>query len=133
MFPQAVDVYIQGAVVALKIIAPDIFDQLLARKRPARITGQLEQQLELFEWQSHFLAGHAHFESLAVHQQFPHLHRLRSHDAVAFQQGFHACHQFQRLERFDQVVIRPQLEALELLADLAPGSQHQNRQIVGRP
>jgi len=46
MFPQAVDVYIQGAVVALKIIAPDIFDQLLARKRPARITGQLEQQLE---------------------------------------------------------------------------------------
>ena len=29
-FPQTTDMYIQSAVIAAKIIAPDIFDQLLA-------------------------------------------------------------------------------------------------------
>jgi hypothetical protein len=44
--PQAVDVKVQGALIALEIVAPDVFDELVAREGFTRIAGQLEQQLE---------------------------------------------------------------------------------------
>src|SRR3954454_11568942 len=66
---QPVDMDIQGALVALKIVAPDVFDEAVAREGLPRIAGELEQQLELLERQRQARALHRDFVGLAVHHQ----------------------------------------------------------------
>src|SRR5271157_1362852 len=111
---QAVDMDVQGSVVAVKIVTPDILDQLLTGKGTAWVTGQLEQQLEFLERKGEALAVDHHFKGFAVHGQFPDLDRLRGDDPIAFQQGVNARHQFQGLEGLDQIVVG----GFELLAQL---------------
>src|SRR3712207_2231485 len=45
--PQAQDVGIDGAVVALVLVAPEPVEQVVARERPARVRGEQVEQIEL--------------------------------------------------------------------------------------
>ena len=68
---------IDGAQIPEKLIIPNVFQQLLARKNLIGRAGQVMQQLVLFRRQIYFLAACGHAVSIMFN------HKMREHDVVA--------------------------------------------------
>ena len=111
-FPQPVDMHIQRSVSPHEIVAPYIFDQLLARESPAGVAGQPEEQLP------NSFRGRVIDSPLAVVSKVlwfitssPTWTVCEEAILYRFSRALTPFHQFERFKRLDQIIVRAQLKA----------------------
>ena len=129
---QPADMDVDGALVDIDVAAPDAVEQLLAREHAARALHQEFQQA---------IFGRPEIDGAAVARdallfaiEFDVADVEHSGDPLgvgAAQQRAHARQQFRHRERLDDVVVGAGGEAAHLLALLAAGGQHDDRQLPG--
>ncbi len=121
------DVY--RSAVSRIIDPPYLIDQLLARIDLSGCSGQLIQQFELLERQRKRLCSSHYLISLSVQGDVAELDHLRGANPVSFQQGLDTGRHLQRIERFRQIIVRPEIEGLHFLPCFASRGQHKQRKI----
>ncbi|CDN44691.1 hypothetical protein BN871_FJ_00030 [Paenibacillus sp. P22] len=121
------DMHVDRTLVSLVIEAPDLLDQRVAAERLARVAGEQEEQLEFLERKGGFLAADPALERLAVQLELPDPDLLGSRNPVALQQRLHPRGQLEGIERLDEVIVRAELESLDLMHRFSLGRKHEDR------
>ena len=81
--PQAPDVHVHGALVAVKVITPDSLEQGFPRHCDADVIGQRTQQLIFSRLQSNVHTVDAHLPSRLIYFEAPEVKQLRP--AIVFE------------------------------------------------
>ena len=118
---------VDGALVALEVVAEHLLDQLHARVHAARVAGQRGEQLELAGREVDLLAGDHDLVAGHVDGELAELEHLALGLGIgvhAAQQRTGAGDQLARAERLDQIVVGAQLQADDAVLDLALGGEH---------
>ena len=102
---------VDGTLVALEVVAQNLFNQFHARVHAARVAAQRGKQLEFAGGKVNLFAAYEDLMTrnvdgeLAEFQHFALRLRFGMHTA---QKGTHASNQFAGAERLDKVVVRAQ-------------------------
>jgi hypothetical protein len=124
--------HINDAINAIKIVPPNPFQELLARKHTPRHGSQRVEQIELTRRQCHRHAAPLHFSSRNIDlkivkgQECILRWRRRPRMTPAAQDRFDARHEFTRAERFGQIVIGAHRQTNDLIDLLRACSQHED-------
>ena len=123
---------VDGALIALEVVAQDLLHELHARIDAARITGKRGQELEfgggevdLLAFDEHLVAGDVDHEVAEVQ----HLELALHLSVGTAEQGADTGDELARRERLDQVVVSAELEADDAVLDLALRRQHDDGHI----
>ncbi len=114
--PQAVDVSVDGVLVAFMAVAPDCIEQVHAREHFAGLTGEEIQQVELpwREVEPATVKGHIardRIDGEAVRDQAAGVHfQVAGHGVDPSQQRFDPGHQFEHRKGFGQVIVGAEFE-----------------------
>src|SRR5215218_7653877 len=95
-----------------RVIAPDLVEQLLARDHEALVAHQVLEQLELALGEVDLALAARDLVRVGVEHQVGDPQRRHAARRPATQQGAHAREQLLALERLDQVVVGPDVQAL---------------------
>ena len=131
---QVLDVGVDGALVALEVVAEDLLDKLHAGINAARVAGERGEQLELGGGEVDFLALDEDLVTRDVDDEVAEVEDLERRldlGVGATQQGAHAGHELTGREGLDQVVVGAQLEADDAVLDLALGGEHDDGHVRG--
>ena len=123
---------VERPVIAVKIIAPHVADQLFARQRDAAVSNEIEKQIvfarrhiDLFPVHinetTRKIDGHAVEMNDILFCLFLRLCTRAVHD------GADAHHQFPRRKRLDDIIVDAELEAVDLIVFLAARRKHNHR------
>src|SRR5215212_8527412 len=131
LLAEAPDMDGDGALVAVPIEVPDVVEQLLAGEDLAGAPCQEVEQVELLGRQVDRLAVTLDAPAAGVDPEATDPHRVAGHrrggDLGAPQHGLHPRDQLAGAKRLGQVVVRTQPEPEDLVALLALGRQHDDR------
>ncbi len=105
--------HVDGARIAIVVVAPGQLEQSFAVEHDARIAGERTQQLEFLGPQVDGPFANADLVPLGIDFQVAHLEHLgrRLTSGVAPQHGLHPRDQLAGVERLGHVIIGTQLEA----------------------
>ena len=111
------DVYCHCIIRSDRILIPDALINLVDRKYFSLILHQQQKNVILDRGKLHHFAIHRHFLQIVIDAQtancintvtgFCCISKLR----IAAELGFHPCHQFQRIERFLHIIVRPDIQS----------------------
>ena len=129
--------HVHRAVIAGVLIAPHHVEQVLPGVHPARVAQQQLHQVELLGGEIHALAvlpggPGVHVQGDVAHGQ-PAAALLLGRHARPAQQGPHPGLQLQNVEGLGDVVVRPALEADDLVGVLAAGGEHDDGHVGELP
>ena len=126
---------VNSAVIAVKVISPNLFQQLFTGKRNALVAHKVEQQVIFLGGEGnrlavneHLTAGHIYLQPL----EFQHIIiacRRRSGTSLHYRTD--TCQQLLGRKGLGNVIINAQLKAEKLVILLAPGGKHDNRDLLG--
>ncbi|MNP54963.1 hypothetical protein D3C76_1495630 [compost metagenome] len=122
--------HVERSFISLEIVTPNFLNELLSGEGSPRMAAQLEQQLELLERQREAVFAAVCLERFAVHPQRPDRHGLRDRHLVALEQRLHPSDELRGFERFDEIIVRTQLEPLHDLPGFPFGGQHEKRHVI---
>jgi hypothetical protein len=123
-------VAVDGPIECIEPLAEEPRAQLLARPDPSRLLDQRDQEVELRPRDGHRRTAPPGLPRSEVHLQVEEAHPAGLPGTALLQplhppdQSAHARHHLARLERFQHVVIGPQLEAGDPINDVIAGGQH---------
>ena len=127
MAAQHLDVGIDGAVLAVIVIVPDLLQDLFAAQRNALVADQKNQQIKLLRGQRRLLPGHLYAVAGRVDGQIAEgiaPGGLGGLGHRAGQHGLDTGDQLPRGERLDDIVIGAALQPGQLVVFLTAGGQH---------
>src|SRR5437899_6895664 len=124
LLPQPADVNVNGAGQHSGVIAPNLAQQFIARKRSAALGDKVAQQLKLSRGEFDLLTVAKHLGAPKVYYdraKAKRVERLRCarRGPAPPQQRFQPRQQLERLEWFAKIVIRTQLQSEDFGDDLA--------------
>ena len=137
LLPQEGDVDVHGAALPGVLVAPGPAEEGLAGHHPAFALHQDQQQLELLGPQLHRLPGDEHLAPGRVDVHVRHVqHGVRIGRRLdAAQDGLDPGHQLAGVEGLGEVVVRPQLQAHDLVHVVGAGGEHDDghRAVLAQP
>ena len=115
----------------LPLIGPDMRHDLLMRNDAAGELGELHQHGIFLRRQVHFLARleHGAGKQVDFHVPGPHQRHAAILGHAIAQRHAHAGQQFLRIERFGEVIVRPQVQRRHLLVGRVAGGHDDERRI----
>src|SRR6478672_10243432 len=123
---------VDGARVDVGIVAPDRFEQPLAREDAAGVLEEMPQQPELGRAEWDWVAVAADPVAADVHLDVGITELLASQRrADAAQNRADPGHELARAERLGHIIVGARVEAADTVALLAARSQHHDRNIGG--
>ena len=123
---------VDGALVALEVVAEHLFHQLHTRVHAARIAGKRGEQLELGGREVDFLALHENLVAGNVDREVAELEHFALRLGVgmhAAEQGAHARDKLAGAEGFHQVIVGAQLKPDDAVFHLALRGEHDDGHI----
>jgi PHP domain len=123
LLAEVADVDLDVVLVTEEVVTPDLVENALAGKDLAGIAGEIEQQVVLADRQFHHAVTGAHLASRRVDAEVARAHDPREIRVAAPEHGPNARQQLGEVEGFDEVVVSPQLEPLDAIADLVAGAE----------
>ena len=125
---------INGALIALKVVAQDLLHELHAVVHAAGMTGERGEELELGCGEVDLFALNQNLVPRDIDDQIAKVENLDLRlvgKVSAAEQGTHARHELARGEGFDEVVVRTELETDDTILNLPLSGKHDNRHIRG--
>src|SRR5258705_8112618 len=131
LLAKALHVRVHGARLRLAVHLPDITQEHLPRLPPARPRHQRREQLELAGGEINLSLAHVGPVRRLVDPQRPQAlpRRLRLAGGTAPQHGPDPQQQLANAEGFGDEIVRAELEAHQAIHFLAPGGDHDHRQL----
>ena len=127
-------VAVDGALIALKVVAENLLNQLHTVVDTTGMTSKRGEQLKLGSGQVHFLVLDQNLVARDIDDQIAEVEYLDGGLVGLMgtaEQSANARNKLARRERLDQIVVGSELEADNTVFDLALGGKHDNRHIRG--
>src|SRR5215207_97588 len=113
-----------------RVVAPDLVEQLLAADHQALVAHQVLQELELALRQIDLTVRALDLVRVGVQRQVADAQRSHPARRAPAQQRAQAGEQLLALERLDEVVVGPDVQAGDARLERVTGREHQNRRVV---
>src|SRR5215469_10278054 len=127
LLAQAADVNIHGSRERILVVAPDVLEQDLARKRRAAILYEVAQEAKLAGGKRHGRTVAKDGRTTKIYLDRPELlesRRFRRRAGTTAEQSFDARQQLQHFEGLGEVIISADLQSQHLVHQLAARRQH---------
>ena len=123
---------VQGPVISVKIIAPDLTNQFFSGQGDVGISDHIEEQF-IFLWgKLDPLAVDFHDSGGEIHRKSPQTEEIGGGFGTflhSFQNGGNPEHQFLGRKGLDHIIVCPDLKAVDPVVFLSPGGQQNDGQI----
>ena len=131
--PQRSDVDVHGAGLAVEVVAPDLFEELVAAEDDLRLAGEGFEQVEFLAAEVDGLAADVDFAPLHVDDEVAGADGRRFGGGRcsrgAAEDGFDAGDDFAWVEGFGDVVIGTELQPDDFVDVVVAGGEHQDGEI----
>ena len=126
LFPQEGDIHLHIVVLRLGVQAPDLRDDGLLGHHGPGVDHEQAEHLELLEAQAHGALPLGQKAGGAVQLQLPGGEHVAEDLPLPPGEGPHPGHQLAGVKGLGHIVVRSAVQAVDLVADLVPGGEHQN-------